>query len=82
MNTQTETEYVATLKMTGELGGVAFNLDDPVHVNNLLTEARDLIDGSYMPGDVDDPDEPALVTIEVRRMPAGYVASLPEFEGW
>ena len=48
----------------------------------MLEEAAGIMDGSYRAGQIDSDDERPLVTIEYRRMPEGYVDTLPEFEGW
>lgn len=77
-----DVETVAILTLDGEQGWCAFNLDDEVHVRSLIDEMRNHIDGSYLPGQVDEDDDRAYVTVEVRRKPAGYVAALPEFDGW
>lgn len=79
-----ETETVGILKLHAEQGFCAFGpLEEEANVRHIFEEAWNLIDGSMMPYSTeDDLDAPAFVTIEVRRMPKGWVASLPEFEGW
>ncbi len=74
------TELVGCLKLDGEPSWMGFLIlrDDKL----MLEEAANLIDGSYMPGQTDTDDERPFVTIEYRRKPAGFVDSLPEFEGW
>ncbi len=74
------TELVGCLKLDGETSWMGFLL--PRDANLMLEEAANLIDGSYMPGQTDSDDEPPFVTIEFRRKPAGFVDSLPEFQGW
>ncbi len=75
-----ETEIVGALKFDGEPGWMAWVL--PAEINPMMDEIETLIDGSYMPGQTDTVDSTPLITVEIRRMPKGFVASLPEFAGW
>lgn len=73
-------ESVGILKLDGEGVWMGFLL--PRDNAIMLEEAAALIEGSYIPGQVDEGEGAALVTIEFRRKPAGFVDALPEFEGW
>ncbi len=65
------TELVATWQPYGEQGWVAFVIDD---------EMPDLLDDikSWSEDDL----EGVTGTVTIERKPKGYVAALPEHEGW
>lgn len=75
-------ETVAIIKVDGESGWLALNLQDAVHARHFLEEVRGLIEGSFLPDHVDEDDDPPFVTVEIRQKPDGWVAALPEFTGW
>lgn len=79
-NTMTDTELVAYLRFNGEGTWMAFQL--PRDNDIMMEEAGNLIDGAFLPGHTDSDEDGPLVTIEYRRKPAGFVDSLPEFQGW
>jgi len=72
-------ETVVTIYM--DQFSCSFNINDDAQAKALIDELRAMYDGSYMPDETDGPNE-SLVRLSVRRMPAGHVASLPEFAGW
>jgi hypothetical protein len=67
------TELVATFQPDGEPGWLAAVIEH----SDLPEPFASELDG----WDVDDL-EGAIATITIGRKPVGYVAALPEFEGW
>ena len=77
---EAETEIVGALKLDGESRWMAWVL--PTDAGLMMDEIETLIDGSYLPGQTDTVDGIPFITVEIRRMPEGFVAALSEFEGW
>lgn len=74
-------EIVAKLSMTGEPGWMAVNLADQTQAQSLIEEILSIVDGSYAQDEY-DPDDNSFVQVRIERKPDGYLANLPEFNGW
>ena len=68
------TELVATFTPDSEMAWVAYKMLDSGELPEMLK--FDILAWS------EDDLEGAIGTIRIERKPVGYVASLPEFEGW